>query len=203
LELLQRSMKAGANSPGELFGLAENHAEPAAAVDSHMAALRGQIPVASLREVTKALQMSYKKLPQKIQKAAGLIAFLSPNAVSLEIIDAVGAELFTPDAKAALVTRSFVAQLPAVGTISWFGRMHRVLADFLRSCSPAPESESLVLRNALINVMRPNVCRDPNRWPLMNACLSHAEWLFGRVGAPRTRELGEPNLPAGVRRGAF
>jgi len=154
--------------------------------------------VASLRGVTEALHISYDKLPEKTQKAARLFAFLSPDPVPLEIIGAVSGEVFAPDARAALVTRSFVTQLPAGGTIPWFGRMHRVLADFLRSCSPDLEGEALMMCNGLTNVMQPDACRDPKHWPLMNACLPHAEWLFGQLGAIKTREFGEAEIALGL-----
>jgi len=115
--------------------------------------------------------------------------------------EAVGAEIFVPEAKAALITRSFVTQLPTRGKIHWFGRMHRVLADFLRSYSPEPEYEALTMCNALVDVMQPDACRDPKHWLLMNACLPHAEWLFGQLATTKTREFGEATIAVGLRVG--
>ena len=201
LELLQQSLKAGAISPRELFDFANRQAGLAVALDSQMDAIRGQLPVGSLRGITEALHISYDKLAENTQKAARLFAFLAPDPVPLEIIDAVGAEVFGPAARAALVTRSFVTKVPVAGMVNWFGRMHRVLADFLSSCSPDPGHEALEMCNALVSVMRPDACRDPKRWRLMNACLPHAEWLFRQLGAAKSRELGEPIIDLGIRIG--
>jgi hypothetical protein len=203
LELLQQSLKAGAISPRELFDLANKDARPAAALDSQMGAIRELVPAASLRGVTEALHISYEKLPERTQKAARLLAFLSPDPVPLEIIDAAGVEIFAPETKAALIGRSLVAQLPARGGIRWFGRMHRVLADFLHSCSTDPECEALTMCNALISVMESDACRDPKRWPLLNACLPHAEWLVGRIGPTQNRELAESVIRLGLGIGIF
>ena len=190
LELLREALKV-VISPRELLDLAASQAGPARILDRQMKALCGQVPEGSLRGVTEALRISYEKLPEKTRKAARLIALLSPERIPLEIINALGAKVFTPDVKAALISRSFVTPLPADGAAAWFGRMHRVLADFLRSCSRARGRETRVMCDALVGVMDPDACHDPKSWPLMNACRPHAEWLLARVDPTKVRGFGE------------
>jgi hypothetical protein len=70
LELLREALKARTIFPRDLFDLADKQDGQTTALDSQMAALREQVPLASLRGVTKALHISYEKLPEQTQKAA-------------------------------------------------------------------------------------------------------------------------------------
>ncbi len=178
LELLQQGLKAGAISPRELFERS-NRAGTTKELDDLMSAVRDQVPQGSLRGVTEALQISYERLPAKAQKLARLLAFLSPDPIPMAIIEALGEDNAPADSRAALISRSFITRVPG-GGVPLFGKMHRVLADFLRGCSDAPEVELAVVEEALSDVMNPNECRDPKNWPLMNSCVPHAEWLFER-----------------------
>jgi hypothetical protein len=79
--------------------------------------------------------------------------------------------------------------------------MHSVLADFLRSCPANPEVEAVTICAALNGLMQPDACRDPKQWELMNACLLHAEWLFGRSDSSRRRASSESLVVLGLRIG--
>jgi tetratricopeptide (TPR) repeat protein len=172
LELLNRVLKAGVISPHELVERARRSG-PALELDRYMEALREHIPAGMLRGVTEALTVSYELLKPEWQRAARLLAQLSPAMMPAELLSGFGDEVNSSDMRAALVTRSLVSAFPG-------GTMHRVIADYLRSCSPDPESELLCAVNATVSCLDHVDCRIPQQWPLLNLVLPHAEWLFRR-----------------------
>lgn len=66
------------------------------------------------------------------------------------------------------------------GGVAVVGRMHRVLASFLR-LQPSADEDFAAVRRSLAELMAPSVVEDPAHWPLMNACIPHAEWVYERI----------------------
>ncbi len=176
LELLNRVLLLGGLTADELLQRAER-VGPAGELDRQMDALRGQIPEGRLRGITEALAISYERLTEDQRKAARLIAQLSPAPILFETLKALEPEGFLSAIRSALVARSFVTRIRGQET-HWLGRMHRVLADFLRSQSPDPVEEALHVCRGFVKLLPPPFIKDPRVWPLVDLHFPHVEWVF-------------------------
>jgi tetratricopeptide (TPR) repeat protein len=182
LELLNAALRAGALDATELPALVDS-SNPAGELDRQMEALRGKVPRGALRGITEALRVSYDRLSSPARRAACLLAALAPDPIPMAAIEALGPDLMGATVRADMVTRSLVTPVTSAdaSTVAMFGRMHRVLADFLRSTVEDRVSDGELLSKALLQVMQPERCRDPGDWPLMDACRPHAEALLERL----------------------
>ncbi len=187
LELLNRALRASAISPSELLAKAR-HVGPAQELDRQMEVLRPHIPEGQLRGVTEALSISYERLTPEAQRAAQILAQLSPVPIPVALLDAMD-PLFPGRVRTLLTLRSFVTGATG-GRVPSYGSMHRVLADFLRSCSPMTPLAVEAVGMTLVTLMNPTSCENPEVWPLLDACAPHAEWLFERLKASSHSELG-------------
>jgi hypothetical protein len=190
LELLNRAMKAGGVEPVELLARARK-AAPIQELDRQASMLRRHVPSKELRGVTEAFSLSYERLSTSEQRAARLIAHLAPSPIPLGLLEALGAEVAADEVRGTLRGRHFVTPSEG-GEVAMFGIMHRVLADYLRRQASEPLSELGRLSTGLLSVMKSDACEDPKSWPLLSACLPHAEEVFVRLlksGAHAEREV--------------
>ncbi|HEX8430350.1 MAG TPA: toll/interleukin-1 receptor domain-containing protein, partial [Longimicrobium sp.] len=139
LELLNRLLRFGELTAYSLLGKARD-LRPSAELDSAMEILRGQVQPGTLRGVTEALRASYERLSPEEQRAARLLAWLAPEPVPEFLMTAFDADVFPRGVRATLRNRSLISEV-RTGDGQYFGAMHRVLADFLRSQSLEPASE--------------------------------------------------------------
>ncbi len=180
LELLNAALR-----PPAIVGAAElddmaQASSPTAVLDRQIDALRGSVPTGTLRGVTEALEISYERLDQTTKRAARLLALLSPAPIPRALINALTQQVVPPSTWAALSSRSFVTGV--VGDrIEMYGRMHSVLADYLRTKPDNVGEELAIVAKALVGVFSPTACRQPSRWPLMEACRPHAEYLVAAL----------------------
>jgi tetratricopeptide (TPR) repeat protein len=130
LELLRAALHHGAVSPGELLEQSRDQS-PTPALDAARSALRRQIPDKHLPGITAAFAISYDRLERDAQTAARMLAWLAPAPVPSLLVEEIPLRFFSPEARAALVSRHFVVR-PEGSSAAFFGTMHRVLADFLR-----------------------------------------------------------------------
>jgi tetratricopeptide (TPR) repeat protein len=205
LELLQRAMQARAISPRELFDLANENRGTTKELDGLMGVLHNEVPAGALRGITEAFDNSYNLLPENAREAARLLACLAPEPIPLDVLKAMGDEPSSGAARAALIGRSFITRPETLGDAAQpfeiFGRMHKLLADFIRAKSPDGPGDLRRAATALIDVMDPDFCRDPARWPLMNASLPHAELVFAALLWGGEKEDAEFAVDAGLRMG--
>lgn len=175
LELLNEALKAGLSS----LTLLEKTkvSTPTKEIDTQMEALRGQVPEGTLRGVTEALLISYERLAPIEQTASRLIACLSPETVPVAILDTLGNAIMDQKVRNTLVVRSFIKKV-SDSTIPMYGVMHRIMADFLRSISPNLTEDLRVITNAISQIMKPNSCRDPKFWALLDLVAPHGEQVF-------------------------
>ena len=192
LDLLQRGMRTGALAPGEVYSMASESYPTTAELDRLTKAISPQLPLGAVRGITEALDISYERLPEAAKTTARLIAQLAPEPIPLALLKALGGDAEKPSVRAALVARSFVTPVEPVGSaerkVEFLGRMHRVLADFIRAKSSDEMGELLRVGKAVDAVMLPDACKDPGQWALMNACLPHAEQVFRRLAEARGQE---------------
>jgi Tetratricopeptide repeat/TIR domain len=173
LVLLNATLRLSSLSASRLRDLATVPAGRTAELDRQMEALRDQVPPGSLRGITEAFALSYSLLSPEAQHLGRLIAHLAPDPVPEALLDALGDGIASSEARAALAARSFIT--PGPGTVvPIFGRMHRVLADFLRAQSMDPKAELGELRSPLLAVLNLPALEDPKAWPVVNATIPHA-----------------------------
>jgi tetratricopeptide (TPR) repeat protein len=176
LELLNAALRAGVLEPDELA--ARLTASTTTTLDDSAEALRRLVPAGSLRGISEALSLSYDRLLPEARLAARLLGQLAPSPIPTAVVQALGVD---GTVRATLLSRSFLTPVTRDGAITLFGHMHRVLADFLRHQAPNPDAELHRAAVALTTVIHPDACRDPAAWPLLNACLPHAEEVYERL----------------------
>jgi tetratricopeptide (TPR) repeat protein len=176
LELLNAMLRMGAVSPSELLEECRG-AGPVAMTTRAMEALRGTVPVGQLRGVSEALAASYWRLPEDARRALHVLAWLSGAAVPVALL--AGDAQFTPRVREVLLERSFVGAARA-GEVELFGRVHPVVADFVRGVSGDAAGEQARAASVVTRVMRVETVADLSQWPLLAACLPHAEAVLER-----------------------
>ena len=186
LVLLNSALQLAALPVSKLRDIAKAGMETTGPLDEQMEALRDQVPKGSLRGITEAFALSYSLLSPAAQRLARLVARLAPDPVPEVLIDALGDTLAPGEARAALVGRSFVA--PVSGTpVQSYGRMHRVLANFVRAQSENPEAELRELDEPILALLDKESLEDPKAWPLVNSLVPHTHALAAAI---------EPTSPA-------
>ncbi len=179
LGLLNAALRLSSLSGNRLLDLVDTGAATTEQLDHQMAAVRFQMPDQHLRGITEAFSISYLLLSPAAQRLARLIACLSPDPLPDALLDAIG-DGAPSEARAAIIARSFVTHTPGT-VIPTFGRMHRVLADFLRAQQSNPEAEIEALVGPLFAILAPEAIEDPQAWPRVNATIPHAEALARRI----------------------
>jgi tetratricopeptide (TPR) repeat protein len=181
LELLNAALREGAITARELLSLSEGD-DPVTELDRQMEAVSGAVPAGMLRGATEAIGISYRRLPPDGRAAARLLGWLAPDPIPAAVVAALGDELIPPWVRVLLRARSLVSGVGGVD-VEMYGRVHRVLGDYLRGAADDPCRELRVVCDALTAVMEIEACRDPARWALMDACRPHAEVVFRRLVA--------------------
>jgi hypothetical protein len=190
--VLRAALRAHAVSPDQLLERIDA-VSVTREVDAAKEALRGQVPQGALRGLTDALSISYERLKPAEQHAARLLAQLGPEAIPQRIIDSFG-DAFSSPVQAALVARAWVTSTSAMDGIAadavpLFGRMHLVVADFLRAQSSDPDADRAVARRTLLAAMTDT--DNPSAWAALNRCVPHAEAISRRANwldTAKTRE---------------
>jgi tetratricopeptide (TPR) repeat protein len=177
LEVLNASLQAGAVSPGELLTAASGGG-PMRELERQMAALRSAVATGALRGVAEALGMSYWRLTDGGRRAARQLALLAPNPIPVRLV----AQL-DPRVRVQLRVRSFVSEERS-GEVEMYGRMHRVLADFLRGEIEDRMAETRDVCGVLLEAMTWEAAADPASWPLLDACRPHVEAVVDRPADP-------------------
>ncbi|HZH77892.1 MAG TPA: toll/interleukin-1 receptor domain-containing protein [Archangium sp.] len=196
LQLLNGAMAAGGLSPTELLarsrtqGLTEE-------LDRQMTALRRVVTSGKLRGVTEAFLLSFQRLSPVEQASARLLAQLGPEPIPEGLLSALGPDVSSSEVRNSLRVRSFVGSAGS-SRVPLYGAMHRVLADFLRSMAAHPDAELHQACEAVISLMKERDAADSMNWPLLEACLPHAEALFERAVASVDETLGENAVRLGL-----
>jgi len=181
LELLNRCLFERAISKEELRDMVEDHSV-SEHLDAAMDAIRDQVPGGALRGVSELFLASYERLSPTAQALARLLACYGPAPIDRPLVDATGS-LATPAVRMAILARSFV--IPA-GKDHW-GRMHPVLASFLRRFSSAEDRRSAF--SALMQVVPPRTLRDAMAWRTAEPFVPHALAFLTSAGGISEAEL--------------
>jgi hypothetical protein len=196
LQLLNGAMDAGGLPAGVLLERSRTKTTTQE-LDRQMKVLRGVVPETTLRGVTDAFLFSYNQLSTVQRDCARVLAWLAPEPVPDAVLWALGPDVAGDETRTMLRARSFVSPAPG-GKVPLYGTMHRVLADFLRSMTAWPEEELRLASRAVIDAMAEHEAADPARWPLLNACLPHAESLFEQAMASTSKDLTEDAVRLGL-----
>lgn len=186
LEVLNRLLRSGEMTPAALLALSHEE-RPSAAVDAAMESIRHVVPAGALRGITEAFSASYTLLTLEEQYAARMIAWMAPAPVPTFVIDAFGTDVFPDGVRSKLRHRSFVTEVRD-GSGAYFGAMHRVLADFIRTQCDAPEEEvesvSLLLRGLVASAEGHGAAGSL----MVRECAPLATYVFGNWVALATTE---------------
>jgi tetratricopeptide (TPR) repeat protein len=211
LELLNRTLKAGALLPSELPTMRRAPTTPQ--IDECMRILRPHIPEDSLRGITETFRLSFDSLPPSAQVVAVLLVELASAPIPLVLLQLLeksvanssGSQPAPPSgfaaSRAALVTRSFVTPLRS-GPTPLYGTIHRVVADFIQSLTP-PTLRAKFLTiwcDALCGVFRAHHSDNPANWDLLDACAPHVDHLLRGVARLGVSDRG---LSLGYHFGTF
>jgi tetratricopeptide (TPR) repeat protein len=200
LELLNAALREGAVTPRELLALSDG-GQAVHELDRQMEAVSGAVPAGVLRGATEALRISYQRLTGEGRVAARLLGWLAPEPIPVALVAAFSDGLVPPRVRVLLRARSLASGVGGAD-VEMYGRVHRVLADYLRGAADDPDGELCVVCGALVSVMDIAACRDPVRWPLMDACRAHAEVVFRRlVALPPSRQLATAGVELALHMG--
>lgn len=125
-------------------------------------------------------------------QAARWLASLAPAPVPQALLEALGGELASAPGRAALVERGLLSP-PEGGPVDAWGPPPAALAQPLLA-EGASVDELIRLGEAMLAVLDEHTCRNPRTWPLMRACLPHAEqlaWPLLSSSAMRACNLGK------------
>lgn len=147
LELLNAALRSDALLPRELLERSRDEATTPA-LEEAMAALHESVPEGALRGVVEALSISYDRLPELARYPARLLAWMAPAAMPSRVADDFAPGVFFAPFRAILRNRHFITEVRGSG--EYFGTMHRVLADFLRTRSPDPDAEISFVSGTLL-----------------------------------------------------
>lgn len=150
LELVNRATMARAVPVATWLAASRAAGATMKPLDDAMTAVRIAVPNQALRGITDAFLISYRRLGADQQRAVRLLAWMAPAPIPLAVLDAFGAGLFEPQVRVSLHTRAFVSEV-ASGDGTYFGMMHRVLADFLVGQAVSPEEEARSVAGALLH----------------------------------------------------
>lgn len=185
LGLLNRTLQAAVTSPKELAGW--RNTTTTKQLDACMKALKPHIPTGALGGVAETLLLSFHRLPEPARFLALALSELPSMPVPNALIQLVrpargndpppGSDYGLREASSALVVRSFVTPVSS-GPVSFYGTMHRVLADFLRTQSPDRPSIILGWCGALNKVFDDHSDDNAQNWSLLDACVPHSMQLL-------------------------
>lgn len=191
LDLLNKTLQHKGFTPDELLRHASTQ-RPVKIVDERADRHARPAEPRLAPGIAEAFEISYQKLSTSQQRVARLIAQLSPAPVPWRLLEALGPEVLAAGVLSVLQDRHFVTPVDGVDGIEMSGSMHQLLADFLRGKSLKPVDELRQLSQAFEQVMEDHAGDDAKSWPLMNACLPHAESIVER--------LTEPSVSSGLAR---
>jgi hypothetical protein len=185
LEQMHGALADGAIPPEKMLALARQPRGSTSQLDSFVEALQDSIPEEYRRSVSALFSATVDALDDRSRAAAKVLAQLAPAAIPEEIVDALGADLMPPRTRNQLRTRHIVSP----GSSGIFGRMHPLMNDFLARVAGADEEPWMRACDSVLQVMAPELIRDPEAWPLMSRCEPHASHLF-ETGTDETRPFG-------------
>jgi hypothetical protein len=177
LELLHWALDDGGLTPTEALRLADTSASTTTSLDPQAEILRGQVPDEFLRSITDAFRGSYDALDPHARTGAELIAHFAPTPIPIEVVGALGGDVFSPATRALLHRRNFVVGGSASPLV--YGSMHAVLADFLVHAS-GPRSSDHWFRAAEAVGKVIETKHEHRDEALVGLCVPHATHLLER-----------------------
>ncbi|MEO7993758.1 MAG: tetratricopeptide repeat protein [bacterium] len=192
LQLLNAALYTSAFSTGEFL---RRLAQPdtTAARQRTTAALGEQVRPAAIPGIVTTLLLCYERLTQDAQRLGQVLAEWAPESVPVELLDALGAEIASPQIRASLRARSFVG--PAEG--SAVGAMHPLVAAFLRAQDETHQQRTLAMKT-FHRIFDGLNSENSAFWPLLSRLAPHGMALFQRRELPP-----EEAVPLGRSLGAF
>ena len=177
LEVLNGALRAHAVTPTQMAAMAARDGM-VGEVDALVEVLRPHVPAGAVRGIAAALNTSYVTLTSAARDAAQVLAQLGPEPIPTVLVDALD---IAPKVRVELVARSFIAGSTSTDDVELFGRMHRVMADFIGRQATDAAADRRRAVTAVQTVVDYEVLEDPRVWRLLTACVPHAEHLIARI----------------------
>lgn len=198
LDVLNRGLAFESMKPATLLHRA---ALPVAAagianeLDSLSSGAVGQVSRNAVHGISQTFQISFAKLDSKSRQLVLVLAQLATEPIPEAFLDALPRSLRSIAVRAALHSRHFVT---GGGPLS-FGLMHPLMSDFLRARARRSHMALRRACRAVLAVMTPEHCGEPEHWQVLEMLQPHAEVLLERVsaGGSRNVDLTEVGLRAG------
>lgn len=189
LELLNRTLVAGAVTAQEVFEMSRQDSV-ATSLDEQAEVLRSLVPQNAVRGITDTFQLSYSRLSDAGRSVMEVLAQLADHVIPLALLQELGANFWAQDVRAELRSRYFVG--PPSGSSDVFGRVHRVIAAFIRSQMRDEQSAVTRAASAITQLLPRDPARLDTDWSQLRDIVPHAEHILGRcvsTGAPRNVRL--------------
>jgi tetratricopeptide (TPR) repeat protein len=182
LELLNAAMKLNVVTADEVRDRMTK-AGSTRLLDDTMDVLRCQVPEGALRGISEALALSYDCLSDEVRAVARVLAFLGPEPIPTALVNALSPEERRGEVRSRLLNHSFVVGVTAERQSSTplFGKMHRVVADFLRLQSGEARTELHAALRAISSEARPPSEHTSSRWNAAQALLPHTIALLNHL----------------------
>jgi len=192
--------------PTEALDAARRHASATAQLDRAAGTLRQHSADDTLRGATEAFRLSFDRLPECEQRALRRFACLAPAPIPLALADALGPDCADAAVRYTLLARSFLtppepedeADVPMIGSV------HALLADAVRTFSPAPADDVRAVVEALATVFDSDECQNPAAWKGLTASVPHAVAALAiteEQGAHDMSPAGSPSVGLGLNLG--
>lgn len=143
LQLLHIALESGAITSHQLEQLLSTN-NLTSQLDRTASLIQAALPTVTVQAVSESLQMSFDALDPADKELAYALCWCTDAPVPQEIIDGLESLGIAPTAASALRMRSWITS----GSAGVYGRMHPVLADFLRTL-PETEASQVLLARAI------------------------------------------------------
>ncbi|WP_164008268.1 tetratricopeptide repeat protein [Pyxidicoccus trucidator] len=183
LTVLNASLRAGNVEPESLLARLKKRAVEF--LDEQASVLSPGTP-SGFRSVVEEFTAIYEELSEQAKWLARVLAQFAPTPIPVSVFEATDANLIaiTP----VLAQRGLISMAMEEG-IQTLRLNHPLLAGFLRDRFPDATPELMRICQGLLTLMNPDSQRELTRWPVLRACLPHAQEVFKRLGDVALPEL--------------
>jgi tetratricopeptide (TPR) repeat protein len=200
METMNRSLKASVIDRDRALSLPAASDTPRD-LDAAGESLRGLVPENDAESVARTILACLESLPDAARKAGRLLSHLAPAPIPTALTRQLDVPFADPETLTALVEAGFLEPL-AGNPVEYLGKMHPVVAAVVRATDREAPAVLDAVCDALLALLRPDACRKPRSWPLLNACAPHVARLLSELSSRKqAEETAVSAIQAGLRAG--
>ena len=164
--------------------------------------LGSHLPEGVVRGISRAFRVSEEALSQDAHRLVNFLAHYGPEPIPKELLEALG-DAYNPRWIRELKRRNMLQG-------SDEPEIHRVLGAFFRKRQEERQKEKgqtengerraydVGARSALLSLMEPDDCRNPEHWERVGKLLPHAKAMFARCQKPQDGDELEVGIRVGI-----